>query len=141
MFGEENNVEREPKTRKRSKKLGINGLSTLEADVMNIVWEHKKITVREVHETMLEEGYIPYTTVMAAMNNMAQKGLLKQNRDGKAYVYSAAVTRDAMAKNIVDTVVSRILGGTSTPLISHLLKLKKEDDVEKLLELKKQLSE
>ncbi|MCL6472571.1 MAG: BlaI/MecI/CopY family transcriptional regulator [Firmicutes bacterium] len=134
-------MERQPLTRKRSKKLGINGLSTLEADIMNIVWQHKKITVREVHETMLEEGYIPYTTVMAAMNNMAQKGLLKQNRDGKAYIYSAAVSRDAMAKSIVDSVVNKILGGVATPLVSHLLKLKKEEDVEKLLEMKKKLND
>lgn len=133
-------MEREPRTRKRSKKLGINGLSTLEADIMNIVWQYKKITVREVHETMLEEGYIPYTTVMAAMNNMAQKGLLKQNKNGKAYVYSAAIGRDTMAKLIVDTVVNKILGGVATPLISHLLKLKKEEDVEKPLELRKELN-
>jgi BlaI family penicillinase repressor len=134
-------MEREIKTRKRSKKLGINGLSTLEADIMNIVWKQKKITVREVHETMLEEGYIPYTTVMAAMNNMSQKGLLKQNKNGKAYVYSAAVSRDAMAKSIVDTVVTKILGGAATPLVSHLLKLKTDDDYDKLIELKKQLDE
>jgi hypothetical protein len=51
-------LERE-RTRKRSKRLGINGLSTLEADIMDIIWQYKKITVREVHETMLEEGYIP----------------------------------------------------------------------------------
>lgn len=133
-------MEREPRTRKRSKRLGINGLSTLEADIMDIIWQYKKITVREVHETMLEEGYIPYTTVMAAMNNMAQKGLLKQNRNGKAYVYSAAVTRTAMAKLIVDSVVSKILGGVATPLVSHLLKLKSDEDVEKLLELKEKLN-
>jgi len=132
-------MERDSRTRMRSKKLGINGLSTLEADIMDIVWQHKKITVREVHETMLEDGYIPYTTVMAAMNNMAQKGLLKQNRNGKAYIYSAAVSRDSMAKSIVDSVVSKILGGVSTPLVSHLLKLKKDEDVNKLLELKKNL--
>lgn len=133
-------MEREIRTRKRSKKMGINGLSTLEADIMNIVWQYKKITVREVHETMLEEGYIPYTTVMAAMNNMAQKGLLKQNRNGKAYIYSAAVNRDSMAKSIVDTIVSRILGGSTTPLVAHLLKLKSDEDVDKLLELKKKLN-
>ncbi|MDI6716103.1 MAG: BlaI/MecI/CopY family transcriptional regulator [Actinomycetota bacterium] len=132
-------MERELKTRKRSKKIGINGLSTLEADIMSIVWQTKKTTVREVHETMLEDGYIPYTTVMAAMNNMAQKGLLKQNKNGKAYIYSAAVTRDNMAKSIVDSVVNKILGGVATPIISHLLKLKSDEDVEKLLELKKKL--
>lgn len=133
-------MEKEVKTRKRSKKIGINGLSTLEADVMNIVWQQKKITVREVHETMLDNGYIPYTTVMAAMNNMAQKGLLKQNKNGKAYIYAAAVTRDTMAKSIVDMVVNKILGGSATPLVSHLLKLKNEEDLEKLLELRGKLN-
>jgi predicted transcriptional regulator len=104
------------------------------------VWQEKKTTVSEVHEEMLRQGYIPYTTVMAAMNNMSQKGLLKQNKEGKAYVYSAAITRDKMAKSIVDTVVAKVLGGSATPLISHLLDLKSEEDVEKILKLKDKLS-
>jgi hypothetical protein len=44
-----------------------------------------------------------------------------------------------MAKSIVDTVVSKILGGVASPLVSHLLKLKNDDDYDKLVELKKQL--
>ncbi|MHB8840658.1 MAG: BlaI/MecI/CopY family transcriptional regulator [Candidatus Aquicultor sp.] len=119
-------------TKKRSKKVGIEGLSTLEADILNIVWEQKTTIVRRVHEVMLEEGYIPYTTIMAAMNNMALKGLLKQNKGDKTYVYSAAISREDMAKALLDTIINKILGGVATPLILHLIK-GNEEDVRKLL--------
>lgn len=86
---------------------------------------------------MLEDGYIPYSTVMASMTNMSHKGLLKQDKDEKTYVYAATITREAMARAIVDAVVERVLGGNATPIVLHLLGLKKTEDLEKLLALLK----
>lgn len=126
-------MKQQGETKKRSKKVGIEGLSTLEADILNIVWEQKTTIVRNVHEVMLEEGYIPYTTVMAAMNNMAHKGILKQKKDRKTYVYSAAISREDMATALMDTIINKILGGVATPLILHLLK-DNEENVRELLE-------
>jgi predicted transcriptional regulator len=134
-------VKKEIKASKRVPKIGVNGLSALEADIMNIVWENDTITVRDIHEVILSQGYIPYTTVMATMNNMAQKGLLRQNRNSKAYLYSAAISRDAMAESIVETVVNRVLGGVSTPILSYLLDMPKEEDIEKILKLKDELNQ
>lgn len=121
------------------KKADINGLSEIEAEVMRNIWGKKKVTVREVHETMMEKGYIPYTTIMAAMNNLALKGLLKQNRNGKAYLYSAAVGKNEVANAIIDNVVDKVLGGSIVPVLRHLLKFKTEAEVEELLALKKKL--
>lgn len=117
----------------------INGLSSIEAEVMQNIWGKKKITVREVHETMLEKGYIPYTTIMAVMNSLARKGLLKQNKNGKAYLYSATVSKNEIASSIIDNVVDRILGGSAIPILRHLLKLKTEAEVNELLVLKEKL--
>jgi predicted transcriptional regulator len=108
------------KTAKRSKKPVLSGLNELEADIMDIVWDHKKITVRDVHEVMMEDGYIPYTTVMAAMNNMSLKGLLKQNRNGRAFVYSAAISREQMACTIMDAVIDRVLEGDRAVVVNYL---------------------
>ena len=44
--------------RKKTEEVGIRGLqsiSDLEVDIMNIVWEKKQITVREVHEILLKK--------------------------------------------------------------------------------------
>lgn len=120
-------------------RIKVNGLSNLEAEIMQIVWQDGKVTVRDVHETMLGNGYIPYTTVMAAMNNMAQKGLLKQNKNGKAYIYTPAVSKTAVAKDIVDSVVEKISDGSIIPVLSHLLKIKDKKEVEGLVKLREKL--
>jgi len=118
-------------TKKKSKEIGIDGLnsiSNLEADIMKIVWDRKEITVREVHEIMLREeikkkkqGFIPYTTVMSTMTTLAEKSLLKQNKSGKTYIYSAAVNKKQLSKSIIKSVASKLLNGAASNLVSKFL--------------------
>ena len=118
-------------TKKKSKEIGIDGLnsiSNLEADIMKIVWNRKEITVREVHEIMLREeikkkkqGFIPYTTVMSTMTTLAEKNLLKQNKSGKTYIYSAAVNKKQLSKSIIKSVASKLLNGAASNLVSKFL--------------------
>jgi predicted transcriptional regulator len=118
-------------TKKKSKEIGIDGLnsiSNLEADIMKIVWNRKEITVREVHEIMLREeikkkkqGFIPYTTVMSTMTTLAEKNLLKQNKSGKTYIYSAAVNKKQLSKSIIKSVASKLLNGGTSNLVSKFL--------------------
>jgi len=110
-------------SRKKSQEIGISGLnsvSNLEANIMKVVWEKEKATVREVHEIMLrkelekkQNGFIPYTTVMSTMNTLADKGLLKQDKSAKTYIYSPAVTKTQLAKSIFQSVAEKILDGTN----------------------------
>ena len=118
-------------TKKKSKEIGIDGLnsiSNLEADIMKIVWDREEITVREVHEIMLREeikkkkqGFIPYTTVMSTMTTLAEKNLLKQNKSGKTYIYSAAVNKKQLSKSIIKSVASKLLNGAASNLVSKFL--------------------
>lgn len=124
----------------KNRRVKINGLSEIEAEIMQVIWERGKTTVREVHEELLRNGYIPYTTIMAAMTNLSQKGVLKQNKKDRAYIYSAAVSNTEMANEIIDNVVEKILNGSPKPIISYLLKLKSEAEVDELLELKNKLN-
>jgi predicted transcriptional regulator len=118
--------------KKKSEEIGINGLnsiSNLEADIMKIVWERKKVTVREVHEYMLrkeieskKEGFIPYTTVMSTMTTLAEKGLLKQDKSSKTYIYSAAVDNRELSKSIIRSVADKLLEESSKKIISSFFK-------------------
>lgn len=127
--------------RKGTKKsrTSVNGLSPIEVEILQVIWRDKKVTVRDVHEDLLKNGYIPYTTIMASMNNMSQKGLLKQNRGSKAYVYSAAISNTQVANEIIDGVVNRILGGSKDPILRHLLKIKNDSELQELLKLRDNL--
>ena len=119
-------------TKKKSEEIGILGLSnisTLEADILNIVWEKGQVSVREVHEIMLKKeiskkkkDFIPYTTVMSTMNFLSGKGLLKQDRSSKTYLYSATISRSQLAKNIIKTIAEKILKDEDSKTVDNFLK-------------------
>lgn len=97
-------------------------LTAAEAEIMRVVWdEGGPVTVRKVYETLRERKVIAYTTVMSVMNKLAKKGILIQDKEATAYIYSAAVSDTEVAGGVLDAVVEKILGGVSEPLISRLL--------------------
>lgn len=65
-------------------------------------------TVRTVHDHLATARSLAYTTVMTVLSRMATKGIVEQIRDGRAYRYRAAITRDeltaAMMHDVLDTV-------------------------------------
>jgi predicted transcriptional regulator len=75
-------------------------LGELERAVMARLWAAPgPLTVREVHEQLERE--LAYTTVMTVLGRLAKKGVVRQERDGKAYRYAAAATREQMAAELM----------------------------------------
>jgi BlaI family transcriptional regulator, penicillinase repressor len=105
--------------RKKTEEVGIRGLqsiSDLEVEIMHIVWDKKKITVREVHELLLKKeitrkksGFTPYTTVMSTMNSLTERGFLKQDKSEKTYVYTYALDNKELTKKLISTVAEKLL--------------------------------
>jgi predicted transcriptional regulator len=79
-------------------------LGDLERVVMEHLWEASSIggplfdgaTVREVHLRFEGEREIAYTTVMTVLDRLAKKDLVTRERDGRAWRYLAADTREAL---------------------------------------------
>jgi predicted transcriptional regulator len=133
------------KTKVLSEEFGIkkvNSISDLETEIMKIMWTIDKATVRDVHEFMLKKemekkdsGFIPYTTVMATMATLAEKGLLKQNRSNKTFVYSAAISSRSLSRNIIGSVAEKLLDKSSKELIYKFLSAVEDVPIEKINKL------
>ena len=105
--------------RKKTEEVGIRGLqsiSDLEVAIMQIVWESKKITVREVHERLLkseiekrDNGFTPYTTIMSTMSSLAKRGFLKKDSSAKTYIYRPAMDNKELTKTIIRAVAEKLL--------------------------------
>jgi predicted transcriptional regulator len=86
-------------------------LHELESEVMEEVWRHDEVTVRQVLEA-LNEGAKEraYTTIMTIMARLDTKGLLTRRRAGKADVYRPVMSRaeylEARARAEVDELVA-----------------------------------
>lgn len=128
--------------RSSSEEFGIKKISSindLETEIMKIMWKIDSATVREVHELILKKemeqkdsGFIPYTTVMATMASLAEKGILKQDRSNKTFIYSAAMDSNSLSRNIINSVAERLMDNASKELVYKFLSAVSEIPVEKI---------
>ncbi|MDD3776230.1 MAG: BlaI/MecI/CopY family transcriptional regulator [Actinomycetota bacterium] len=122
---------RTKETKRKYKKIGIdklNSISALEIEIMKIVWNQEKVTVRKVHETMLKkeiednkEEFTPYTTVMSTMTALADKGLLKQDKREKTYIYTANVDQRELSKSLIMSVAENLLENNAQKMVIDFL--------------------
>lgn len=78
------------------------GFGDLEAVVMERVWSaDDPVTVRDVFADLVTQREIAYTTVMSTMDNLHRKGWLNRTREGKAYSYRPAMTREQRSANLM----------------------------------------
>ena len=126
----------QPKWLRSTKGAPFTGIGSLEADILAVVWEQGRTTVREVYETLRERRQIAYTTVMTVMNNLVKKHLLDQDKSNIAYVYTPAIPGREVAQTVLDSVVMRLLRGQYNVALSQILKLDKELTPEQVAEVR-----
>ena len=110
-------------------------LGLQELQIMNIVWDLGRVTVRDVYEALRERRQVAYTTVMTMMNILHQKGFLKRTPgEDRAFVYEPARTRQTVMRATVNEFVDRVFGGSANPLMLHLIQDKHltEKDLDEL---------
>jgi predicted transcriptional regulator len=74
----------------------------LEAAVMDLLWSAgRPLVVRDVVELMQPDRSPAYTTVMTVMDNLHRKGWLRRDRDGRAWRYEPALTRQAYTAQLM----------------------------------------
>lgn len=84
-------------------------LGTLERSVMNQLWNaDKPVTVRQVHDALLAERALAYTTVMTVLRRLADKGLARQLRDGRAHRYAAVHSHDELVASLMVDALEQV---------------------------------
>jgi predicted transcriptional regulator len=85
-------------------------LGELESAVMEVVWRQPEpVNVGAVHTALPAEAPVVYTTVKTTMERLADKGILRRTKSGKAYLYEAAVTQEELERRIVSKVLDRLV--------------------------------
>ena len=104
-------------------------LGDLERVVMEHLWDAATAagpgfagaTVREVHDRFEGEREIAYTTVMTVLDRLAKKDLVTRERDGRAWRYFPADTREALtAQTMRRTLVDMEVTDRRTALLHFL---------------------
>jgi BlaI family penicillinase repressor len=97
-------------------------LGMQELQIMTVVWDRGRVTVRDVYEALRERRQVAYTTVMTMMNILDEKGFLKKTPgEDRAFVYEPARSRQAVMRSMVSEFIDRVFGGSANPLMLHLI--------------------
>jgi predicted transcriptional regulator len=91
-----------------------------EFELMEILWPLGEASVRAVWSQVRPERGLAYTTVMTVLEKMHRKGILAQNKKGKAYYYSAMLSREQVLKGIVEHVCEVYFGGSQSDMIGFV---------------------
>lgn len=116
-------------------------LGDLEADIMKVVWNQNRVTVRDVYEQLRLEKNLAYTTVMTIMGRLAEKGLLNKEPQGNAFAYTPTISEADFAKQVVSEVLDGLLEEFAEPAISHMVDKLGSEDNEKLNTLERIIKE
>jgi predicted transcriptional regulator len=82
-------------------------LGQLESAVMEVIWSAcVPVQVGDVHQSLPGGAY---NTVKTTMERLADKAILTRTKQGKAYVYRAAVTRGDLERRIVSNALDRLV--------------------------------
>ncbi|ABQ88956.1 MAG: BlaI/MecI/CopY family transcriptional regulator [Roseiflexus sp.] len=96
-------------------------LGPLETDIMQIIWQDERSTVKKVHRKLSQQREIAYTTVMTTMSRLAEKGVLRRHREGLAYVYTPAISESDFVTMVVQQVLDGLLDDYSTTAVDYMI--------------------
>ena len=102
-------------------------LGALEIAVLRAIWaSHEPLDARAVLATLTQRR-ITLSTVQATLERLHRKALLARSKHGRAYLYSAAVSRESLIGALIRNVANRLADGDLEPVISGFVELVGDD--------------
>lgn len=114
-------------------------ISDAEAVVMEVLWQRQPLGADEVMAALAGKADWAEPTVKTLLNRLLNKGAVEAAREGRRYLYSPVLTRDAWLAQQSEGFVKRMFGGRVAPLVAHFSgrqRLSREDiaELRRLLE-------
>ncbi len=102
----------------------------LELEILKVMWRIGPATVRQVRDELAAVRDLAYTSVMTMMTIMAGKGYVQRSKSGRSYVYQASYQKQRTSRSMLQDIVDRVFGGSTTAVMQHLLETSEIDDEE-----------
>ncbi|EKE06321.1 MAG: hypothetical protein ACD_19C00017G0021 [uncultured bacterium] len=84
-------------------------ISDLEQKVMNIVWELKKCSVRDVFNILNSPKKLAYTTVATLLQRLYEKGLVNRDDSNNIIIYSPKISKKTYGVKMANLLTKNFL--------------------------------
>ncbi len=93
---------------------------------MRIIWARGKCTVADILEDLPEEAPLAYSTVLTTVRILEDKGYLRHEKEGRAFVYEPIVKASKARRDALRYVMDRFFNNSAELLVANVLE---EDSV------------
>lgn len=111
-----------------------------ELAILNVLWSLGSATVRQVHDAILQDRDLGYTTVLKMLQVMTEKGLVVRDESERTHVYAPAQSQTQTQRTLVEDLLGRAFNGSALKLVVQALSASKAG-AEELAEIRKLLEE
>ena len=119
-------------------------ISEAESIVMDVLWaaasdRRAALAAEDVVAALAESQQWQEATIKTLLNRLLKKGAIKASKDGRRYLYTPVLQRQAWVLGESQGLLERLFDGRVAPLVAHFSehrKLSRKDiaDLRKLLE-------
>ena len=99
-------------------------LTELENEVMQVVWDAGPCPVEAVHQVVSRTRKLKETTIRTILRRLEQKGYLRHEEKGRAYVYRAVEPARSLAARAVRQIIDSFCRGSVEELVSGMVEAK-----------------
>jgi predicted transcriptional regulator len=111
-------------SRSQSEALVRAPLTDLENEVMHAVWDAGPSPVEAVHDVVSRNRKLKEATIRTILRRLEQKGYLRHDIQGRAYVYRAVEPARSLAARAVRQIIDRFCRGSVEELVSGMVEAK-----------------
>jgi predicted transcriptional regulator len=126
---------------RRPREVVGSALGKLEKAVLEEVWRRGRVSVGDIYRAFGERT--AYTTWMTTLDRLYKKGLLRREKEGRAYLYTPSLTREEFERGVAEDVLKGLLGQSdgAEPLLACIVDAVSERDRALLDELHRLVEE
>ncbi len=111
-----------------------------ELEILQILWQLGKATVRQVNDELLKIKEVGYTTTLKLMQIMHEKQIVSRTDEGRYHLYKAAIGEEQTQQLLLGRFVEAAFRGSAMKLVMQTLG-NQVVSVDELEEIKKLISE
>ena len=95
-------------------------LTRFELEIMRVLWNLERASVREIHENISDRRRPAYTTVQTIVRRLEEKGAVRRLRKiGNALIFEPVISRHSVHGRLI-TELLHLFGGSARPLMAYL---------------------
>ncbi|MFK8030477.1 MAG: BlaI/MecI/CopY family transcriptional regulator [Gammaproteobacteria bacterium] len=101
-----------------------------ELRLMEVLWELKTASVRDVVNALSDQEPVAYNTVQTMLGILEAKGYLEHHKEGRAFVYAPLVDRKTARNSALKHFIGRFFDGSPQALVQNLIQDEDVDSIE-----------